>query len=42
VATPTVLFDANVLASMTLTDLVIECAYHGLFAARWSDDTHRE
>jgi len=34
--------DANVLVSMTLTDLVMECAYQGLFAARWSDDIHRE
>ena len=38
----TALIDANVLASMTLTDLVIETAHQGLFAARWTDDIHAE
>ena len=38
----TAIIDANVLVSMTLTDLLIECAYRGLFAARWTDDIHRE
>ena len=38
----TALIDANVLASMTLTDLVIETAHQGLFAARWTDDIHTE
>jgi hypothetical protein len=42
VAEITALIDANVLASMTLTDLVIETAHHGLFTARWTDDIHAE
>lgn len=36
------MIDANVLVSMTLTDLIIEGAYRGLFAAHWTDDIHRE
>jgi hypothetical protein len=39
---PTALFDANVLASITLTDLIVESAHQGLFKARWSDDIHAE
>jgi predicted nucleic acid-binding protein len=42
VAVPVALFDANVLTSMTITDLAIECAHRGLFAARWSEEIHRE
>jgi hypothetical protein len=42
VAKITALIDANVLASMALTDPVIETAHHGLFAARWTDDIHAE
>jgi predicted nucleic acid-binding protein len=42
VAAPTALFDANILLSMTLTDLVVEGAYQGLFKARWSADIHAE
>ena len=38
----TALADANVLTSMTLCDLIVETAHHGLFAARWSDDIHEE
>ena len=41
-AAPTALFDANILLSMTLTDLVVEGAYQGLFKARWSADIHAE
>ena len=36
------LVDANVLVSMTLTDLVIETSHQGLFAVRWTDDIHAE
>ncbi len=39
---PAALFDANVLASITLTDLIVESAKQGLFKARWSDDIHVE
>jgi hypothetical protein len=42
VAGPIALFDANVLASMTSTDLVIQGAHDGLFGARWTDAIHNE
>jgi hypothetical protein len=42
VPTLTALFDANVLASITLTDLIVESASQGLYKARWSDDIHAE
>ena len=41
-AIATALFDANVLASMTMTDLVIETAHRPLFAARWTEQIHQE
>ncbi len=34
--------DANILYSMTQTDLIIEMARTGIFRALWSEDIHRE
>lgn len=41
-ATFTALLDANVLVSMTATDLALHAARAGLYRARWSDDIHHE
>lgn len=41
-ATYTALFDANVLYSQPVTDIVVELASTRLFRARWSDDIHDE
>jgi predicted nucleic acid-binding protein len=38
----TALFDANVLYSIVITDIVMELASTGLFRARWSDHIHEE
>lgn len=37
-----VLFDANVLYSAPMRDLVMELALTDLFHAKWTDDIHRE
>jgi hypothetical protein len=42
VAIYTALFDANVLYSIPVTDIVLELASTGLFRARWSNDIHNE
>ena len=42
VAIFTALFDANVLYSFAVTDVVMELAATGLFAARWSAGIHAE
>lgn len=36
------LLDANILASMTLTDIFVQLAVDDLFHARWTNDIHRE
>ena len=38
----TALIDANVLFSMTITDLIMEAARIGIFRVRWSNDIHNE
>jgi predicted nucleic acid-binding protein len=38
----TALFDANVLYSIVITDIVMELASTGLFRARWSEHIHAE
>jgi hypothetical protein len=42
VARFTALIDANVLFSMTITDLMMEVARAGFFRPRWSQDIHHE
>ncbi len=36
------LLDANILASMTLTDIIVQLAVDDLFHARWTNDIHHE
>ncbi len=39
---PSVLYDANVLYSVTICDILIELAISGSFHAKWTDAIHRE
>ena len=38
----TAIFDANILYSVAITDIVMETALAGIFRARWSGDIHDE
>ena len=39
---PRALLDANVLASITLTDILVQLAVDDLYQARWTREIHQE